>query len=49
MIQAYQSHIKCTSNKTNMIDDSVIQEIIKYNEIDCKVLYEIILYLRKKN
>ena len=27
-------------------DDNLMREIIKYNEVDCKVLYEIVEYLR---
>ena len=29
------------SKTTNIIDDPVMKEIIYYNEIDCKVLWEI--------
>ena len=30
-------------------ESPVIQDIIKYNEIDCRVLWEIINYLRKNH
>lgn len=29
--------------------EKIMQSIVYYNEIDCKVLYEIVLYLRKKH
>jgi predicted RecB family nuclease len=30
-------------------DESIIQDIVKYNEIDCKIMWEITDYLRKNH
>ena len=43
MLLAYQIYNK---NSTNPKDDFTMKEIEKYNEIDCKCLWEIITYLR---
>jgi len=44
LIQAHKIYFTNSNNKSNQIED-----IVKYNEIDCKVLYEIIDYLRKNH
>ncbi len=49
MIYAYQEHINCVQNNTTMNMSSVVGEIVKYNRIDCKVMYDIVNYLRKKH
>jgi len=36
-------------NSKLLEDNVILNEITKYNEVDCKVLYEIINYLRKKH
>ena len=33
----------------NINDSSLFKEIIKYNEIDCKVLFEILNYFKKNH
>lgn len=48
MVYAYQEHLNCLKNpETKLMDASIIQDIVKYNEIDCKVLWEIMTYLRE--
>ena len=44
MHMAYQVYLK-----TPIVDDTntIIKDIIKYNEIDCKVMWEILSYIRK--
>jgi hypothetical protein len=44
LIQAHKMYFVNSNDKFNKMD-----EIVKYNEIDCKVLYEIIDYLRKNH
>ena len=39
----YSKNIKVTS------DNTLMKEIESYNEIDCKCLWEIIVYLRKNH
>jgi len=34
-------------DKNKVVDNEMLQSIIKYNEIDCKVMYEIICYLKR--
>lgn len=46
MVQAYECHKEAIRKDVSMIDLPKMQEIIKYNEIDCKTLYEIVNYLR---
>lgn len=40
---------KCYENDSNPANSSVMKDISKYNEFDCKVLWEIISYLRKQH
>lgn len=48
MVYAYDEYEKCNIKKMVDIKHSdIINNIIKYNEIDCKVLYEILLYMRQ--
>lgn len=46
MVLAYQEHLKCQTNGMRLIDSKIIKDIEYYNQIDCKVLCEILLYLR---
>jgi putative phage-type endonuclease len=39
----------CSKNRTNLSRSFIIQQIQKYNEIDCKVVGEILQYLRKEH
>ena len=41
---------ECVKNKTidNIVDDPVMKQIVKYNEIDCKVMWEIHNLIREK-
>ena len=46
MLLAYQVY---NNKDLNPRKDSIMKEIGKYNEIDCKCLWEIIMYLRKNH
>jgi hypothetical protein len=43
MIDAWKTY----SNSDNPQNSDTMKDIIKYNEFDCKVLYEILTFLRK--
>ena len=45
MIDAWQTY----SNSDNPQNSDTMKDIIKYNEFDCKVLYEILTFLRKNH
>lgn len=47
MVLARQAHEKAKSKGVSMHKISVIREIIKYNEVDVKVLQEILEYIRE--
>ncbi len=47
MVLAWKTYQK--SKLTDIHESPVIQDIIKYNEMDCKVLWEIIKYLRENH
>lgn len=49
MLAAYKTHRKAVHNSVSMRSFSVFQQIINYNEVDVKVLYEILSYLRIHN
>jgi hypothetical protein len=44
---AYNCNEKYKRTGTHFKDMREMTEVIRYNEVDCKVLYEIVLYLRK--
>jgi len=46
---AYQISLRCKENNTNFSEEPLMKEIISYNEIDCKVLQEILKYLRNNH
>jgi predicted RecB family nuclease len=49
MILANDIYEKVNKNTIdNITDDPVMKEIVKYNEIDCKVMWEIHNLLRNK-
>jgi len=49
MIVAYNAYQDAKSRKIAVKDINNMTEIIKYNEVDCKVLYEIITYIRNNH
>lgn len=49
MIAARKAHNAARDAHTSMKKIPVMKQIIKYNEVDVKVLYEIITYLRKNH
>jgi putative phage-type endonuclease len=46
LIYAYQAHLECVKTGANMRDTTIIHEITQYNEVDVRVIWEIITYLR---
>lgn len=46
-IFAYQASLECDKNGNSFANHSLTLDIIKYNEVDCKVLQEILYYLRE--
>lgn len=46
MLGAHHASKEAAAKGISMRDTPQMKEIIKYNEVDCKVLYEIITYLR---
>lgn len=46
MIFAYRAYQDAASRRVSVKDINIMTEIVKYNEVDCKVLYEIITHLR---
>jgi hypothetical protein len=48
-VGAFRANIECEKNNISFATHSLTQEIIKYNEIDCKVMQEILDYLRKNH
>lgn len=40
---------KCYKNNSDPINSSTMKDITKYNEFDCKVLWDILTYLRKNH
>jgi uncharacterized pyridoxamine 5'-phosphate oxidase family protein len=47
MIMAGRYYIKKRQQTLTENDKKIFQDIIKYNEIDCKVMLDIVDYLRK--
>jgi len=47
MLGAYHASREALSKGISMRDTPQMKEIVKYNEVDCKVMYEILTYLRK--
>ncbi len=49
MVGAWKAHKEAQARRLNMRELPHMREIIKYNEADVKVLYEIITYLRRNH
>ena len=45
MIKAWN----CYKNKSDPLDAPVMKDILTYNEFDCKVMWDMITYLRKNH
>lgn len=41
--------LDCETMYSKGFDDKLMNEVLKYNRVDCDVLYEIVEYLRKRN
>ena len=46
-VEAYQIQQECEKKRISIHQHPLMEEIIKYNEVDCKVLQEILHYIRK--
>ena len=46
-VGAFRANLECLKNRTSFADHSLTLDIIKYNEVDTKVLQEILDYLRE--
>jgi hypothetical protein len=49
MIDAVKYYKNKSNNLKLLTDDVMFKAVIDYNEIDCKVIWEIVSYLRKRN
>lgn len=49
MFHAWKIYLQCYKDRKNPCNTEIMKQIIDYNEVDCKTMYEIIDYLRKHN
>jgi putative phage-type endonuclease len=47
MVYAWQEHVEYSKTGKSLTESKIIQDIIIYNEVDCKVIWEIMKYLRE--
>jgi hypothetical protein len=47
MVIAVEIYQKCKEQKININSVKEFQHIINYNEIDCKIMMDILLYIKK--
>jgi hypothetical protein len=47
MVGAWRCDAKAEANGCRLIDIELMKQIRDYNEVDCKVMWEAIMYLRK--
>ena len=40
---------KCYRDEENPVESTVMKDIVKYNEFDCKVLWDILSYLKENH
>ena len=48
-VGAFKANLECKKNGVLFSQHNLTQEIVKYNEVDCKVLQEILYYLRENH
>jgi len=48
-VGAFRANLECKKENISFSEHSLAQEIIKYNEVDCRVLMEILYYLRENH
>lgn len=48
-VGAYRANLECINKNKSFASHSLVKEIIKYNEVDCRVLQEILSYLRNNH
>ncbi len=46
---AYKANLECIKTGTSFSKHDLVKEIVKYNEVDCHVLQEILFYLRENH
>lgn len=46
-VEAYQIEKECYQKNIKFVEHPLTDEIVKYNEVDCKVLQEMLYYIRK--
>lgn len=48
-VGAYRANLECLKKNISFKDHDLTQDIIKYNEVDCRTLQEILYYLRENH
>lgn len=49
MFHAWKLYTQCYKDRKNPLNTEIMKQIIDYNEVDCKAMYEFIDYLRNNN
>ncbi len=49
MLQTYNAYKECHLSGMGLLEHPLIKDELAYNQVDCKVLHEILIYLRQKH